>query len=94
MVSSTELNEPWIMSWKSFGAAEAATSTKRLYSSSVVPHSDTSSVPENPSAAVWRMSWAIAASFSERKSLVKVGMTTLQTPFRFWRAQSFASPRV
>ena len=44
--SSTVEKLRWATSLKPSGAASAATSMKRLYSSSVVPHSDATSVPQ------------------------------------------------
>ena len=84
----------WATIAKPSGAASAATSMKRMYSSTVVPDSDATSVPQNPYVAARRTSWAIAASLRDWKSAVNDGSVTLQAPRQCSLARSLISLRV
>src|SRR5688572_25294829 len=91
MVSSSVSKLPCSTRCNRPRASSAQMSRKRLYSSCVVPHSETISAPQKPSSMSRRTSWRIAFSLSCFRSLVNVGMMTLHTPRMCSRAQSFAS---
>src|SRR5665213_2008581 len=93
MICSRVSKLPWIRKWWRPLASSTAISMKRRYSSSDVPHSETSRAPQKPSSMLRRTSCRMAASFRRCKSELKLGIMTLHTPRQCAAAHSFASAR-